>query len=53
MGTWIGKSIELGMSVFPQKPGLFLSENMDDIKMAGKKADYGTHVEEMNETRRS
>ena len=32
-----------------RKQGLFLSEDVDDIKMAGK-TEYGSHVEEIDET---
>ena len=35
VGTWMGKSAELGMSVCSSK--LFLSVYVDEIKMAGKK----------------
>ena len=38
MGTWMGKSTKLGMSVCSsKKQGLFLSVFVDDIKIAGKK----------------
>ena len=32
-----------------RKQGLFLSENVDDIKMTGKKAQFGSHVEKVDE----
>ena len=36
-GTWLGKSIKLGMLVRSQKTKIFLSVYVDDIKMGGKK----------------
>ena len=36
-----------------RKQGLFLSVHVDDIKMAGKKHEYGSHVEEIDEKRGS
>ena len=42
----MGRSTELGLSVFSWKTNeLFLSVHVDDTKMAGKKAEYGSHVE--------
>ena len=38
VGTWMGKSIELGMChLFMENRKLFLSVYVDDIKMSGKK----------------
>ena len=31
-----------------RKQGLFFSENVDDTKIAGKKAESGSHVEELH-----
>ena len=35
--TWMGKSTELGMSLFIENKGLFLSVYVDDIKMAERR----------------
>ena len=36
-----------------RKQGLFLSVCVDDIEMAGRKAEFESHVEEIDETGRS
>ena len=49
--------VELGWEKVPnwecmfyhRKQVLLLSENVDDIKMTGKKTEYGSHVEETDE----
>ena len=46
----MGERTELGMSsCVHRKQGFFQSVYVDDIKMAGKKAEYGSHVEEIDE----
>ena len=49
IGTWMGKSTELGMSFFHRKQRLFFSVYVNDIKMAGTKQKHGSHVEEIDE----
>ena len=44
----MGRSTELGM-FFVHRQGLFLSEDVDGIKMARKKQKIGSHAEEVDE----
>ena len=44
----MGRSTKLGMSICSSKQGLFLSVYVDDIKMAGRKAEFESHVEEFD-----
>ena len=37
-------------SLVHRQQGLSLSAHVDDIEMAGKKAEYGSNVEEIDET---
>ena len=45
----MGESTDLGMFFVHRKQGLFLSVYVDDIKMAGKEAEYHSHVKEIDE----
>ena len=45
-----GKEYRIGnVCSFIKKQGLFSSENVDDIKVAGKETEYGSHVEEVDD----
>ena len=47
-----GKKYQIGnVCLFNRKQGSFLSENVDDMKMHGKEAEYGSHVEQIDEKR--
>ena len=47
----MGKKYQTGnVFLFTEKQRRFLSVFVDDIKMVGKKAEYGSHVEEMDGT---
>ena len=41
------RKYQVGNVCFSSKTKLFLSENADDVKMAGKKQENGSHVEKM------
>ena len=49
VGTWMGKSTELGMSVYSTKTRIFI--RIRGHKHGWKKAECGSHVEEIDETR--
>ena len=51
--TWMGKSTELGMSMLSSKTMITLVGIRGSHKNGWKKAAYGSHVEEMNESGRS
>ena len=47
------KSAELNVFFVHRKQGLFLSAHVDENQNGWKEAEYGSHVEEIDETRRS
>ena len=50
--NWDGKKFHIReCHSVHQKQGLFLSLYVDDLKMAGKKAEYDHHVEDIDEKR--
>ena len=48
-GTRLGESFQLGMLIRRTRKGLFLSENVDDIKLVGKKQNIDPMWEVLSE----
>ena len=53
IGTWMGKKTELGMSVCSSKTRIILIGTRGSHQNGWKETEHGTHVEDIDETRRS